>query len=162
MQFNRWNSSFLKACVIAAVALGAFGGATNPVAAQTNTEDMTIVDVDKLDWKDYPGLPGVKFIVLAGSPSQPGLYVIRVKFAPHTMSRPHWHPEARYVVVLKGTWWAGVGDKLDPDNTVPVATGAFAIHPPHHVHYDGAKDEEVIVQITGVGPSGTIVVGATQ
>jgi hypothetical protein len=26
------------------------------------------------------------------------------------------------------------------------------------VHYDGAKDEEVIVQITGMGPSGTIPV----
>lgn len=27
--------------------------------------------------------------------------------------------------------------------------------PPREVHYDGAKDEEIVVQIIGVGPSGT-------
>ena len=36
--------------------------------------------------------------------------------------------------------------------------GNFAVHHPGKLHYDGAKDEEVIVQISGVGPSGTKVV----
>ena len=119
---------------------------------------IDIVDVDKLAWQDYPGLPGVKFVVLAGNPREAGLYVIRAKFAPHTMSKPHWHPEARYVTVVKGTWWAGTGAKFDPEATTPVPTGGFAIHAPHEVHYDGAKDEEAIVQIVGIGPSGTVVV----
>jgi hypothetical protein len=126
-------------------------------AADTH-QAMTITDTDKLAWQDYPGLPGVKFVVLAGNPKEAGLYVIRAKFSPHTMSRPHWHPETRYVTVVKGTWWAGVGDKFDPEATVPVREGSFAVHEPKEVHYDGAKDEEVIVQIVGVGPSGTIVV----
>ena len=104
-----------------------------------------------MEWKDYPGLPGVKFVVLAGDPSQAGLYVIRAKFAPHTMSRPHSHPEARYVTVLKGTWWAGTGQDFDPNSTTPIPAGGFAIHTPGKVHYDGAKDEEVIVQISGIG-----------
>jgi len=119
---------------------------------------IQIFDMDGLVWQDYPGLPGVKFVVLAGNPREPGLYVIRAKFAPHTMSRPHWHPEARYVTVVKGTWWAGTGDKFDPDSTTPIPAGGFAIHAPREVHYDGAKDEEAIVQITGMGPSGTTVV----
>jgi len=119
---------------------------------------IQIFDMDGLVWQDYPGLPGVKFVVLAGNPREPGLYVIRAKFAPHTMSRPHWHPEARYVTVVKGTWWAGTGDKFDPESTTPIAAGGFAIHAPREVHYDGAKDEEAIVQITGMGPSGTTVV----
>ena len=119
---------------------------------------IQIFDVDGLVWQDYPGLPGVKFVVLAGNPREPGLYIIRAKFAPHTMSRPHWHPEARYVTVVKGTWWAGTGDKFDPDSTTPIPAGGFAIHAPREVHYDGAKEEEAIVQITGIGPSGTIVV----
>jgi hypothetical protein len=119
---------------------------------------IQIFDMDGLVWQDYPGLPGVKFVVLAGNPREAGLYIIRAKFAPHTMSRPHWHPEARYVTVVKGTWWAGTGDKFDPDSTTPIPAGGFAIHAPREVHYDGAKDEEAIVQITGVGPSGTIVV----
>ena len=129
-----------------------------PVNADTEAETITITQTDKLEWRDYPGLPGVKFVVIAGNPREAGIYVIRAKFAPHTMSRPHWHPEARYVTVLKGTWWAGTGEKFDPDSTTPVPAGGFAVHTPGKVHYDGAKDEEVIVQIMGMGPSGTNVV----
>lgn len=140
------------ACLVAGVLLGGLC----PVANADHAID--IVDADKLAWQDYPGLPGVKFVVLAGNPREAGLYVIRAKFAPHTMSKPHWHPEARYVTVVKGTWWAGTGDKFDPERTTPVPTGGFAIHAPHEVHYDGAKDEEAIVQIVGIGPSGTVVV----
>ena len=132
-------------------------GAT-PVTAATEAETITITQTDKLEWRDYPGLPGVKFVVIAGNPREAGIYVIRAKFAPHTMSRPHWHPEARYVTVLKGTWWAGTGEKFDPDSTTPIPAGGFAVHTPGKVHYDGAKDEEVIVQIMGMGPSGTNVV----
>ena len=116
---------------------------------------MTIVPTDQMEWKDYPGLPGVKFVVLYGDPKQEGVYVIRAKFAPHTMSRPHWHPEARYVTVISGTWWGGTGDSFDPDLTVAVSAGGFAVHTPREVHYDGAKDEEAVVQIMGIGPSGT-------
>jgi hypothetical protein len=137
------------------VALTALCGSTKLSAVGLDAETITIFDTSKLEWKDYPGLPGVKFVVLAGNPSEAGLYVIRAKFAPHNMSRPHWHPEARYVTVITGTWWVGTGDKFDPENTNPVPAGGFAIHTPGKVHYDGAKDEEAIVQITGMGPSGT-------
>ena len=143
----------LALCLTCAVLLS---GAGSMIASADQTID--IIDADKLAWQDYPGLPGVKFVVLAGNPREAGLYVIRAKFAPHTMSRPHWHPETRYVTVVKGTWWAGTGDQLDPDKTTPVRAGGFAIHAPREVHYDGAKDEEAIVQITGIGPSGTVVV----
>jgi hypothetical protein len=140
------------ACLFAGVLLGGLCPAVNADHA------IEIIDADKLAWQDYPGLPGVKFVVLAGNPREAGLYVIRAKFAPHTMSKPHWHPEARYVTVVKGVWWAGTGDKFDPDATTPVPAGGFAIHAPREVHYDGAKDEEAIVQIVGIGPSGTVVV----
>ena len=130
------------------------------LSAATREETISVVDMDKLQWKDYPGLPGVTFTVIDGDPSKSGIYTIRAKFAPHTMSQPHWHPETRYVTVIKGTWWTGAGPKFDPGNTVPVRTGGFAVHTPKEIHYDGAKDEEVIVQISGVGPSGTIPVNA--
>lgn len=113
-------------------------------------------------WKDQPGYDGVKFAVLAGDPSKPGLYVVRAKFSPGTMTRPHWHPEERYVVVLQGTWYTGEGDTFDPDKTVPLKPGSFMQHPAKAHHYDGAKDEEVIVQIVGIGPSGTTLVDPKQ
>ena len=126
-------------------------------AVQVN-DTLTVTRPDQLQWMDYPGLPGVKFVVISGDPKGPGLYTIRAKFAPGTMSRPHWHPETRFVTVLKGTWWAGTGETFDPEATIPVPTGGFAVHTAGKVHYDGAKGEEAIVQITGMGPSATNVV----
>ena len=128
------------------------------VNAATRDETISVVDMEKLQWKDYPGLPGVTFTVVDGDPSKPGIYTIRAKFAPRTMSQPHWHPEARYVTVIRGTWWTGAGAKFDPENTVPVKTGGFSVHTAKEIHYDGAKEEEVIVQISGIGPSGTTLV----
>ena len=147
------NKAFLATAAALAVTI-----VTGTAAAVMQDKAISIVDVDNLQWRDYPGLPGVKFVVIAGDPSQPGIYTIRAKFAPHTMSQPHWHPEARYVTVLKGTWWAGTGPKFDPNTTTPVRMGGFSVHTPKEIHYDGAKDEETVVQISGIGPSGTIPV----
>ena len=36
--------------------------------------------------------------------------------------------------------------------------GSFVVHHPHKIHFDGAKDEEATVQISGIGPSGTTLV----
>ena len=46
--------------------------------------------------------------------------------------------------------------KWDRDATTPLPAGSFVVHHAGHVHYDGAKDKEVIVQITGIGPSGLV------
>ena len=40
----------------------------------------------------------------------------------------------------------------NPDDMMPVAEGTFIYQPPEGHHYDMAKDEEVIVQIMGMGP----------
>jgi hypothetical protein len=55
------------------------------------------------------------------------------------MSRPHFHPNDRFITVLKGTWWVGTGAKFDPDNTVPMPAGTFVTHFGKQVHYDGAR-----------------------
>ena len=116
------------------------------------------VTPDQVKWTDRPGYDGVKFAVIQGDPSKPGIYVIRAKFSPGTMTRPHWHPEDRFVTVLQGTWYTGEGDNFDPDKTVPLKAGSFMMHPAKAHHYDGAKDEEVIVQIMGIGPGKTELV----
>lgn len=117
---------------------------------------------DQVKWTDRPGYDGVKFAVISGDPSKPGLYVIRAKFSPGAMTRPHWHPEDRFVTVMQGTWYTGEGDTFDPDKTVPLKAGSFMMHPAKAHHYDGARDEEVIVQIVGIGPSGTNLVDPKQ
>jgi quercetin dioxygenase-like cupin family protein len=106
-------------------------------------------------WSDYPGIPGIKRMVVYGDPSKAGVYVIRVKFLAGTMSMPHFHPEDRLATVIKGTWWTGTGKDFDPEKTEPIRAGGFMLHPSGAAHYDGAKDEDVILQLAGVGPSGT-------
>ena len=70
-------------------------------------------------------------------------------------SAPHYHPIEHYVTVLKGTWWVGTGDEFAPGKAVPLKVGGFMKHPIDEHHFDGAKDEEVILQITGYGPTKT-------
>jgi quercetin dioxygenase-like cupin family protein len=91
--------------------------------------------------------------VLFGDPSKPGPYVVRIKWLPGNMSRPHFHPNDRFFVVLSGTWWMGTGETFDPNNTVPAPAGSYVIHYAGKVHYDGAKDEETIIQVWGMGPA---------
>jgi quercetin dioxygenase-like cupin family protein len=101
-------------------------------------------------------VPGASNAVISGDPSMPGTYVVRNRFAPGTFSPPHFHPETRYITVLKGTWWVGSGPVFDKDKTTPVPAGSFVVHHPNQIHWDGAKDEEAVVQIMGVGPSATV------
>ena len=91
--------------------------------------------------------------VLFGDPSKPGPYVVRLKWLPGNMSRPHFHPNDRFFVVLSGTWWMGTGTTFDPNATVPAPAGSYVIHYGGKVHYDGAKDEETIIQVWGMGPA---------
>jgi hypothetical protein len=91
--------------------------------------------------------------VLFGDPSKPGPYVARIKWFPGNMSRPHCHPNDRFFVVISGTWWMGTGERFDPANTVPAPAGSYVIHYGGKIHYDGAKDEETIIQVWGMGPA---------
>ena len=98
---------------------------------------------------------GGRTVNVFGNPSEPGLYVVRITFGPGQGSRPHYHDQARYITVIKGTWWVSTGpqsDTYDPDHMTRVEQGTFIYEPPDGHHYDMAKDEEVVVQIMGMGP----------
>jgi len=80
--------------------------------------------------------------VLYGDPNKPGSsYAYLQKWYPHSMSRPHFHENDRYIYVISGTWWLGWGPKYDPDHTYPVPTGSFVHHFGRQLHLRRAKDE---------------------
>ena len=110
---------------------------------------------EAVKWVDEPGGHGVQRAVMDGDPAKPGLYVARIKFPPGVMSTVHSHGEDRHIVVLKGTWHTGTGNEFAPDKTVPLTVGSYMKHPAGANHFDGAKDDEVILQIVGQGPSTT-------
>ena len=105
--------------------------------------------------EDMVAPEGGRTINLLGNPNEPGLYVIRIIWEPGQGSRPHFHDQARLITVLEGTWYVSTGaasDTYDPDHMRPVTAGTFIYEPPGGHHYDMAKDQRVIVQITGIGP----------
>ena len=121
-------------------------------AADLDPAAIAYILPDRIAWKQTS--PGSQQAVLVGDPSKPGPYVVLNRWlAGNNMSRPHFHPNDRFIMVLKGTWWMGTGATFDPAGTVPVPAGTFVTHFAKQVHYDGSKDEEVVLLITGEGPA---------
>jgi len=139
----------MKSCFAALALL-----ASSQVLADPPTQVMNIYRESDLKFAPSKTTPGISQVVIWGNPAKPGeVYVVRNRFSPGTFSRPHFHPETRYITVLKGTWWVGSGPKFDPSTTTPVPAGSTVVHHANQIHWDGAKDEEAVVQIMGVGPS---------
>lgn len=123
------------------------------VKADLNPAAIMIEHPNQIKWTEGNG--GNATAILAGDPTKPGIYVELTKWHPHHMSRPHFHPNDRYIFVVSGTWWVGTGPKYDPDMTVPVPAGSYVTHYAKQIHWDGAKDEECVLEIVGEGPATT-------
>ncbi len=96
---------------------------------------------------------GSEVAVLVGDPAKPGLYIVLQKWLPHHNSRPHFHPNDRFITVISGTWWVNTGPKYDLEGMKPIPAGSFVTHYGGQIHYDGAKDGETVLQIVGMGPA---------
>ena len=120
-------------------------------AAEPDPKVMQVKLPKDIKWSTSAS--GNSTAVLYGDPSKPGLYIVLTKWSPGHMSRPHMHPNDRYVTVISGTWWVGWGPKYDPASTKPIPAGSFVTHYAKQIHYDGAKDVECVLQIVGMGPA---------
>jgi hypothetical protein len=58
-------------------------------------------------------------------------------------------------VVLSGTIYFGLGETWDDSKLKAFPAGTFFSEPKETPHFVWAKDGEVIVQVTGMGPTGT-------
>ena len=119
-------------------------------AGDLNPAAIAITPPKDINWKISEGADSA---LLYGDPSKPGLYVTLTRWHPHHMSRPHFHPNDRVIYVLSGTWFVGTGPKYQPDSTVGVPAGSAVTHFGKQIHYDGAKDEECLLEIVGMGPA---------
>jgi quercetin dioxygenase-like cupin family protein len=148
---NRVRTGLL---IVGAVALAL--GVSPPAGAIKDETGFVRIRPADVQWREEAGYDGLRIAVLEGDPSKSGLYVIRVRFPPGLMTRPHRHPEDRHAIVISGTWYTGTGSTFDLAKTVPLAPGSYMKHPANAYHFDGAGKEEVVVQIVGIGPSDTI------
>jgi quercetin dioxygenase-like cupin family protein len=141
----------------AAVALGAAFSArmlaASASAAELDPKALIYKLPDQIELKATGN--GNTSAVLAGDPNKTGLYVVMNKWLKgNHFSKPHFHPNDRFITVLAGTWWVGTGRKWDPANaSVPMRAGSFVTHFAKQVHWDGAKDEDALLLIVGEGPA---------
>jgi hypothetical protein len=145
------SQSIASRALLAIAAVTVFAGVFSVKAAAPDPKVLAFTLPDKIPWKDNPG--GARQAVLAGDPEKPGLYVVLTQWTPHHMSHPHFHPNDRFIYVISGTWWVGTGSKYDPESTTPIPAGSFVTHYGKQIHYDGAKDELVTLEIVGMGPA---------
>ena len=152
-----WGRLPLAMLIVAALffstggSLSSAGSSAAPRGPDLNPAMVTYQHPDQIKWTGSP--TGAQQAVLLGDPSKPGLYIVLVKWNPHNMSHPHFHPNDRYITVLSGTWWVGSGTKFDPDATVPMPAGSYVVDLAKQPHFDGAKEEAAIIEIVGEGPA---------
>jgi len=107
------------------------------------------------------GASGIQTVVLAGNPAEPGLYTIRLKAAPGMKIQAHSHRDHRSAIVVSGTWYFAYGKQFDEKALKALPAGTFYTEPGGVDHFAMTKDE-VVIQITGYGPSSTTYVDAAN
>ena len=101
------------------------------------------------------GVSGIETSVLKGDPAASGLYTILLRVPANTTIQAHTHPDDRVATVVSGTWRFGYGNAFDESKLKALSPGSFYTEPPGMPHFAQTGDEPVILQITGVAPTGT-------
>lgn len=105
------------------------------------------------------GRPGhMAVATLYGDMGQAGLYAARVLIPAGLRVQPHVHPDERMVVVVSGTLLVGFGERFDAADMKALPAGGFFTEPAGRPHFAWAREGDVVVQVSGVGPSGTVYV----
>ena len=71
-------------------------------AVELNPAALTIKMPDDIKWRDPTGAAPVNQAILHGDPTKPGLYVVMNRFKPGAFSKPHFHPNDRFITVVRG------------------------------------------------------------
>ena len=104
-------------------------------------------------WGPAPPMlpPGAEIAVLAGDPSKPAPYTVRLKFPANYDIPAHSHPTDENVAVVSGELMMGKGDKLDRKATTRLGVGGYSLVPAHANHFVYTRTETTIL-LYGVGP----------
>jgi quercetin dioxygenase-like cupin family protein len=105
-----------------------------------------------LKWSVPPLLPpGALIAVVSGDPTAPGESTLELSMPDGYRLPPHYHPSYEHVEVREGELLVGMGDRLDPKQTRPLAAGDSATAPAGMHHFSIAKGRTVL-SVTFIGP----------
>src|SRR5882724_6790277 len=151
-----WIGRLVKAKHILGFVSAAAGVALDVLAvAQTAAPGVVAVTPAEMKWASQGALaaPGLEQVNLIGDPAKPGPYTLRLKFPKGFRIAPHTHPDSREVTILSGTFATGYGEKFDAARLKILPAGSFYTEPANVPHYIEIEDE-VVLQVSGTGPSG--------
>lgn len=120
-------------------------------AAQADMQ--TMIAPKDIHWGPAPAtLPkGAKLAVLQGDPGKEGPFVIRLMTPGPYRIAPHWHSKDEQLTVISGTFYLGLGDKVDMKKATALPAGGFH-HLPAKAHHYAYSKGRTIVQVSGMGP----------
>jgi len=121
------------------------GGAQTPAHVMEN--------LSAAKWGPAPPMlpPGAQIAVLAGDPTRPVSYTVRLKFPANYDIPAHSHPGDENVAVVSGELFMGMGNKLDRKSGMGLGVGGFALMPANANHFAYTKSETTIL-LSGQGP----------
>lgn len=140
--------------VVGLLALLVTSGICPTLAGDSSLEYDRVTSAD-LKWSLLPSMPkGTQTTVLHGNPGKPGLYTVRLKIPANSKMPVHSHPDERVRVIISGTYYSALGDKVDASKLLSFPPGTFSHVPPKVWQFAETRNEEVIFEITGIGPTG--------
>jgi quercetin dioxygenase-like cupin family protein len=125
-------------------------------AIHAQSQSHVIQTPDDAQWGPAPPMlpAGAQIAVLAGDPTKPVPYTIRLKFPANYDIPAHSHPTDEHVVVVSGALTFGMGDKLirGAATNKTLSTGGFALMPANMNHFAYTSVEETMIILYGQGP----------
>jgi hypothetical protein len=93
-----------------------------------------------------------RYETVSGDPSKSGEpFVIRIHAEAGFIIMPHTHPVDENIVVVKGSWALGMGDRFNAQALEPMEVGTFGRSPKKMAHFALSKTY-TIIQVHGIGP----------
>ena len=123
-------------------------------AAQTGPEGRAMWQAAAIPWEPAPGVPmaGMHQATLAGDPSKPGRYTIRLRLPAGYALPPHVYEKNREVTVLSGSLLFSYGDRYQPEGFSKLPAGSFFIEPANVPGFLRVL-EPAEIQVAGEGPA---------
>jgi hypothetical protein len=143
--------------------LAAQGAIEKPRSAQLAVPRHFIVTPSQVKWTNPPagmarGTPSVdggsplRYALVQGDPMKAGVpFTIRLGCSDGYKAAPHWHPTDENLVVLRGTFGVGPGDKFEAAGMQDIPAGAYGFMP-RRMHHFGLCKGETDILVYGVGP----------
>ncbi len=104
-----FSSLIPRRILLGALVVSAFAWVGSVKAGDLNPAAISIKLPKDIPWVEN-AKSGSANAVLVGDPAKPGFYAVMTKWHGGHMSRPHFHPNDRYITVSVGDLVGGDGD----------------------------------------------------